>query len=206
MTASLYKHRRQSKIRRRRVVRFLKLMLFLFLIWFIGLVWFVGFKLAPTELSNHQKTDGIVVLTGGVGRIEAGIEALNQGVGKRLLISGVNASLQATTIFNAYGITPDHCQNTSGSAPQKCTDLGREALDTRGNAQEAKQWAEENNFSSLMVITSEYHMRRALLEFKSVSPQMKILPFVVATKLKWTSISLEYTKYLFSLIKNIIFS
>lgn len=209
MTASLYKQQRQAKIRRKRTFRIIKLLLVMFLAWFIGLIWFVGFKLEQTTLDTYGKSDGIVVLTGGVGRIDAGIAAFDIGLGKRMLISGVNANLAAPTIFNAYGVSPNNCDDVEiaeQNTQMKCITLGRQALDTKGNAVEAKQWAEKNGFKSLMLITSEYHMRRALMELEQEAPELEITPFVVETKLKWSSIALEYTKYLYSLAKHTVFS
>lgn len=205
MTASLYKHKHQSKIRRKRFFRLIKLLLIILMVWFIGLVWFVGFKPESGQLDSQQTVDAIIVLTGGVGRIEAGIEALDKGLSKRMLISGVNADLAAKTIFTAYGVSPNNCEDNDFDATNrqiKCISLGREALDTRGNAIEVKQWAEENNFNSLMLITSDYHMKRALLELTSHAPELEINPFAVGTELKWPSIALEYTKYLYSLSKH----
>jgi uncharacterized SAM-binding protein YcdF (DUF218 family) len=173
------------------------------MVWFIGFVWFLGFKPTATKLEDHRKIDGIVALTGGVGRIEAGIDALNMGIGKRLLISGVNASLNTTTILNAYDSTLEHCKTKDDT---KCISLGRQALDTMGNALETKIWVQENNLKTLMVITSDYHMRRALLELEQTTPETEIYPFIIETKLKWSSIALEYTKYLYSLAKHSIFT
>ncbi len=202
MVASIYKRRIKLQRRRKRFVRFIKLCLILFVIWGMGLAWFISFKPEPSSLDSQRQVDGIVALTGGVGRIEAGIEALNLRLGKRLLISGVNANLNTTTILNAYDSPLKHCENND---EQTCINLGRQALDTKGNAAETKNWAEENGFTSLMVITSDFHMPRALLELENTAPDLKVYPFVIKTQLKWSSIALEYTKYVYSLARYRIF-
>lgn len=199
MVGSIYKHKAQSKLRRKRALRLLKLIFLLLITWLIGFLWFVGFKPTVSDLNSHKQVDGIVALTGGGGRIEAGINALNLGLGQRLLISGVNASLNTTTILNAFDSNLHDCQTQDD---QNCITLGRQALDTKGNAIETKAWAEENAFNNIMVITSEYHMRRALLELEEVAPELTVQPFVIKSQLKWLSIALEYTKYLYSLARH----
>ena len=123
------------------------------------------------EEQSKQKVDGIVVLTGGRARIAEGLELMSKGQGKRLLISGVNKD---TTVADLRSINT----NQTGIF-DCCVDLEHMALDTIGNAIESKKWANSLNYSSLMVVTSSYHMPRSLLEFRRQMPKMTILPFAV---------------------------
>src|SRR5215467_3749354 len=120
---------------------------------------FVGFlsQLRGSETRPARQADGIVVLTGGSSRVSDAMELLAAGYGKRLLISGVHPTSTASDISRTL---PEN-----QSFMTCCVDLDRTALTTRGNAAEARRWAEGRGFKSLIVVTSNYHMPRALVEF-----------------------------------------
>ena len=88
-----------------------------------------------------------------------------------------------------------------------CVDLGFEAEDTSGNAQEIAAWARSKHYDSLIVVTSDYHMPRALLEIRGMAPEVKLTPYAVSTpsldNSRWwraavtaRRMTLEYMKYL----------
>ncbi len=135
-----------------------------------GFVWFVG-QLpdpAPTPL---QRTDAIVVLTGGSGRLTAGLDLLAAGRADKLFISGVY-----------HGVEVDELLRLARNAPQElacCIVLGYEADDTRGNAAETAVWMADNGYRSLRLVTAVYHMPRSLLEFHRRLPAAEILPHPV---------------------------
>ncbi|TYO63564.1 YdcF family protein [Bradyrhizobium hipponense] len=162
---------------------------------------FVAFlsQLRGAELAPDRRADGIVVLTGGSSRVSDAMELLASGYGRRLLISGVHPTSRASDISRTLPENQSfmHC----------CVDLDRSAVSTRGNAAEARRWAEGRGFKSLIVVTSNYHMPRALAEFSHAMPQTALIPFaVVGDKWReepwWTSASTlrlllsEYVKYL----------
>ncbi|ADZ68571.1 YdcF family protein [Polymorphum gilvum] len=122
---------------------------------------------APEEAS----ADGIVVLTGGQDRIERAVGLLQEERARRLLISGV------------YPATTDRqiVERTSGDLPlfRCCVDLDRKALNTVGNAVETAAWARTHGFSSLLLVTSAYHLPRAALELKAVMPELELVPYPV---------------------------
>ena len=104
----------------------------------------------------------MVVLTGGARRIDAGLDLLAEGRAARMLISGVNERTSGAAIADA-------AQGANAAERARlfdcCIDLGREALDTVGNAVEARDWIREHGFAHVLVVTADYHMPRALLEF-----------------------------------------
>ncbi len=117
------------------------------------------------------KADGIVVLTGAPHRIEAGIALLDRGLGSRLLISGVNPMTKAQDLKRIV---------KSGEAHfDCCVDLGYQALTTRGNADEIGAWARRHRFKDLIVVTSNYHMARAMAEISRVMPLAELSPYAV---------------------------
>ena len=162
---------------------------------------FVAFlsQLRDAETAPGRKADGIVVLTGGASRLSDGMELLAAGYGKRLLISGVHPSSAASDISRALpeGQSYFSC----------CVDLDRSAVNTRSNAAETRRWAHERGFTSLIVVTSNYHMPRALVEMSHAMPDIKLIPFVVVgdkwrEEPWWTSSATlrlllsEYVKYI----------
>jgi uncharacterized SAM-binding protein YcdF (DUF218 family) len=62
-----------------------------------------------------------------------------------------------------------------------CVDLDRSAVNTLGNATEARRWAHGRGFRSLIVVTSAYHMPRAMAELGHQLPEVKLIPFPVVT-------------------------
>jgi len=121
--------------------------------------------------TSVQRADGIIVLTGGQLRIKAGLELLEKGRAKRLLITGVN---RRTT-------KPDIARLVGGQSAELdcCVDLGYEALNTQGNAGEADAWARRLGYYSLIVVTASYHMQRSLMELNSRMPDVEIIPYPV---------------------------
>lgn len=164
----------------------------------IGFIAFLS-QLRGAEIRPARNADGIVVLTGGSSRVSDAMELLAGGYGKRLLISGVHPTNAASDISRSL---PDN-QSLLGC----CVDLDRSAVNTRSNAAEARRWARDRGFKSLIVVTSNYHMPRAIVELSHAMPDITLIPFaVVGEKWRdepwWTSgatlrlLLSEYVKYL----------
>lgn len=130
-----------------------------------------GYKNQHIEL---QKLDAVVVLTGGKGRLEKGYELLQQSQAEKLLLSGVNNQVKKPELLLAM-------PHAHQSELDKKMDLGYLAQDTQGNATEAKIWVEHNHIESLWLVTADYHMPRALVEFQRAMPHVKIIAMAVAT-------------------------
>ncbi|MCE3233035.1 MAG: YdcF family protein [Rickettsiaceae bacterium] len=174
-----------------------------FCIWLSGLVLFV--KTIPnTNNDDTLATDGIVILTGGTNRLDAGIKLLNEKKANKLLISGVGKEANLASLLILSGNLPDNIAQLTDSIQ-----LGYEAKNTKQNAEEAARWVRENNFQSIRLVTSNYHINRSMAEFKKQLPDVKIIPYSVTPnnfelKQWWKSGSmkkllvLEYNKYLLS--------
>ncbi len=166
-----------------------------------GFFWF-AWNIPSEDVLSDRNADGIVVLTGAASRIPDAIELLAADRGKRLLITGVHRATSAREIAR---LTPLYSKFFTC-----CIDLDRSALNTFGNAIEAKRWAHEHNFNSLLVVTSNWHMPRAMAELAHQLPDTTLIAYpVMSEKVKtepwWTNIETarflfaEYLKYLFAL-------
>jgi uncharacterized SAM-binding protein YcdF (DUF218 family) len=169
----------------------------------VGFVWFV-LQISSDEVTLNTKADGIVALTGAAARIPDAIELLATERGKRLLITGVH---RATSSREIAQITPLYSKYFTC-----CIDLDRSALNTFGNALEARRWARQHNFNSLIVVTSNWHMPRAMAELAHQLPDVTLIPYpVISEKVKtepwWSNTDTarllvgEYLKYLFALVR-----
>ena len=169
----------------------------------VGFVWFVS-SISSDEVSLDTKADGIVALTGAAARIPDAIELLATERGKRLLITGV---YRATSSREIARITPLYSKYFAC-----CIDLDRSALNTFGNALETRRWAREHNFNSLIVVTSNWHMPRAIAELAHQLPDVALIAYpVISEKVKtepwWSNtdtarlLLAEYLKYLFALMR-----
>jgi uncharacterized SAM-binding protein YcdF (DUF218 family) len=168
---------------------------------FVGaVIGFVGFlsQLRGAETKPSRSADGIVVLTGGSSRVSDAMELLADGYGRRLLISGVHPTSAASDISRS--LTDNQFLLSC------CVDLDRSAVNTRSNAAETRRWARERGFKSLIVVTSNYHMPRAIVELSHAMPEVTLIPFaVVGDKWReepwWTNAATvrlllsEYVKY-----------
>lgn len=122
----------------------------------------------------HANADGIVVLTGGDQRIAEGARLLEEGRGERLLISGVNPKTRRDEVmkFSQLDTKRFDC----------CVDLGYGAVDTISNADETRIWAEQRRYDSLIVVTSNYHMPRTLVELERALPKTEFIPHPVVPR------------------------
>lgn len=147
-----------------------------FLIWAAGLAWFIRQIPAPMPVESAVTADAIVVLTGGKGRLEHGFELLAAGMGKALFISGAGKSVtRADLVLRA----PPGIINYVRAMPEDRIALGSSAENTIGNAEETARWVAARRAGSILLVTSNYHMPRAIREFKELMPQLTILPAAV---------------------------
>ena len=179
------------------------------LLAFGAAVLIVGFGVFVWYLPSRQivldrDADGIVVLTGGTSRVNDALELLAAHRGKRLLITGVNTG---TTTADIAREIPNY-----KSLLTCCVDLDYSALNTLGNATQARLWATDHGFRSLIVVTSAYHMPRALAELEHQLPHAALIPFpVLSDRLRiepwWSNgdttklVMSEYLKFLFAKVR-----
>ncbi|MGL4314546.1 MAG: YdcF family protein [Sphingomonas sp.] len=127
------------------------------LAWVLGFAWFM---LALPGPADDRRTDAIVVPTGWPGRIDRGLALMQAHRAQRMLVTGVAPGVRPTELAAKYHVSPDlfAC----------CVDLGRQAIDTRSNAEETAQWVRAHHYRSVRLVTSDWHLRRAQLELTHV--------------------------------------
>ncbi|MCJ2022775.1 YdcF family protein [Methylobacterium sp. J-067] len=161
--------------------------------------------LARQERIPEGRTDGIVALTGGAQRIGDAIDLLAAGYGRRLLITGVN---ERTSREEIARLNPTQRQLIAC-----CVDLDYRARNTIGNAIETRRWMRTHHFSTVAVVTSNYHMPRTLVELDhALQESERIVPHPVVTEgfdagAWWRSppvarlVASEYVKFLVSWVR-----
>jgi len=183
---------------------------FLRLLVILGVMYGVGFGLfllrVPAAAASNAPVapaDGIVALTGADSRLIPAVTLLEAGVGQRLLITGVNPQTKKSELRALLG---------GKSRFDCCADLGFDATDTRGNAREAAEWVRTNNYDSVILVTSNAHMPRSLLEFSAQMPEVKLIPYAVDSlqaDLGWlqrlAQLNGEYAKFLASSLRISLF-
>ncbi len=179
----------------------------------VALAFVLGFAAFSTHVgrmkppAHLRPADAIVVLTGGQSRIDAAVELLKSGKGKRLLISGVNPAAGLDDLRRATG--------GDASLFDCCVDIDHAALDTIGNAEQSAKWVSANAYASLIVVTNNYHMPRSLLEMRRLMRGADLQPYpVVNAPLDnggWLTkpdalrvLFTEYVKYLAALARGML--
>lgn len=165
------------------------------LLWIIGFMAFALFLPQPAADGIH--TDGIVVMTGGRGRVERGLALLEAKSAKRLLVSGVDRRVRPHELAAQFK-APDRLIDC-------CVDLGHESVDTRSNAAEAAGWIERKRYRSIRLVTSDWHMRRARHDLEAMTDDsLTIVSDAVPTEPSLIDLVREYNKYLLRWIAGLI--
>lgn len=162
-----------------------RLLAVILLAYALGFMWFAMFLPQP---ASPQKTDAVVVLTGGANRIDHGLKILESGKAKRMLISGVDRDVRPVELAAEYK-RPQRLFNC-------CIDLGFQSVDTHSNALETAAWAKRNKVKSLRLVTSDWHMRRARFELNRALPKdVEVINDAVSTNPPLRMLFLEYNKF-----------
>lgn len=150
---------------------------------------YAAFVFALPQPAGDERTDAIVVLTGGPHRLQRGFDLMAEGRAGRLLISGVGRTVRKEELPASYDVDP--------ALLARAVDLGREAVDTRSNADEVGRWVERQGFSSIRLVTTDWHMPRARFEIgRRLDDGVTILPDAVRSDPSFRQLFTEYNKYL----------
>ena len=174
------------------------------LVWALGFLLFTGSVAGMDAPHDIQNADAAIVLTGGSNRVSAGLDLLAQGKIRNLLISGVHKNATRREVIKEAGYEK--------KLPDCCITLGHEAENTIGNAQEAHKWLTQHETATVYIVTSNYHMPRAMMEFRHALPNMTLLSYPVKPidfdpqeRGFWKLMFLEYHKFLMTAVRIKIF-
>ena len=171
-----------------------KLASVVFLVWALGFLWFAVDLPQPAQ---KLKTDAVIVATGGPGRIARGLDVLDQGLAGRMLVTGVDPEVKPGE-FAAQFEVPQ-------AQMECCVELGFLAVDTRGNANETADWVKDNKVTSLRLVTTDWHMRRAAGELDRKLPDaVRVVRDAVPSQPSLWTLFLEYHKLVASRIAGLI--
>lgn len=158
----------------------------------LALVWAFGFALFVLMLpgpADDRRTDAIVVLTGGAGRIQRGMALLQADRAERMLVAGVDRRVLPRELAAQYDV-PE-------SLFRKRITLGRESVDTRTNAMEAAAWIDARRYRSVRLVTTDWHMPRARFELShALGPSITLITDAVPSEAGLMLLLTEYNKYL----------
>jgi uncharacterized SAM-binding protein YcdF (DUF218 family) len=186
------------------------LIVILIALWAVGLMSFAARVGDSTPAPEPPAADGVVALTGAsTARLTAAVRLLETGKARRALISGVN---QKASRADIRGVT-----KATRRYYDCCVDLGFSATDTVGNARETAAWTRAHHYRSLIVVTSDFHIPRAMLELRAAMPGMRLTPYPVKSEeldaAHWwrtrdgaRRMVVEYSKYLAILTREAVLS
>jgi uncharacterized SAM-binding protein YcdF (DUF218 family) len=186
------------------------IMLILVAFWCVGLLAFTSRVAQSTPADEPPQSDGVVAFTGlSDARITAAMKLLETGKARRMLVSGVNPQASRADIRGVAKATRRFYDC--------CVDLGFEATNTVGNGRETAAWARAKGFHTLIVVTADYHMPRAMLELRAALPEAELTPYPIRTseidaRHWWRTqdgarrMILEYCKYLVILARESVAS
>ena len=150
---------------------------------------FVAYTVLLPEPVEDAQADAVIVPTGGAGRIARGLEVLRSGDAKQMFVSGVDPEVKPREFAAEFKV--------SSREMNCCVTLGYLAIDTHSNAGETREWVKANEFTSIRLVTSDWHMRRTALEFRgSLPPGVSVVEDAVATQIDFGTLFLEYNKLL----------
>jgi uncharacterized SAM-binding protein YcdF (DUF218 family) len=156
------------------------------LLWTLGFLWFA---LALPQPAGGQKTDGVIALTGAGGRIPRAIDIVREGKARKLLVAGVASEVRPGEFAAEYKVSSDLLTC--------CVTLGFESIDTRSNALEAARWIAAEKLTSVRLVTTDWHMRRAQFDLAMAVPEeIEILPDAIPSRPSLKTLFIEYNKLL----------
>ncbi len=154
------------------------------LAWVLGFLWFT---LTLPRPAGVRKTDGVIALTGAGGRIPRAIEVLRAGQARKALIAGVASEVKPGEFAAEYKVSPELLAC--------CVTLGFESVDTRSNGLEAARWIAAEHLTSVRLVTTDWHMRRAVFDLAMAAPRgVEILPDAVPSRPSMKTLFIEYNK------------
>ncbi len=159
---------------------FIFFMISTFILFFIALSDFKENILSFTKY-DKKESPNIVILTGGTNRIKDGLKIIkdfrkSKKRSYKILVSGTGIGFTKNSLKNQLG------SNFDPKLIQCCIDLDNVSKNTITNASETFKWTQKNDIKEFILITSNYHLPRAYLEFKNIMPNLNIHTYAITPK------------------------
>ncbi len=190
------------------MISFLKKLLILLILGFVaGLFWYAG-QIPAAPSGYTQRTDAVIVLTGGSKRLGKGFRLLRERKAKELLITGVGKGVTLAELLSQQQL-----DSLEDAIDARAISLDYAAISTATNATAAHDWMEQKGFKTARLVTANYHMPRALLEFGAAMPTIEFYPEPVFPEKEFQQdawymepnsiklLTLEYLKYIVTSLK-----
>jgi len=147
---------------------------FILLLFCIVVILFVDFTYSTFSMRQRAvATDAIVVLTGGRGRVEEGISLYREHRARWLYLVGVDPLVRKSDLF----------KDQAGKRGGEEIVLEKSSRNTLENALYSRDLIARQKIGSILLITSRYHMKRAVLIFRSILPKdIVVYPYPVDSK------------------------
>jgi uncharacterized SAM-binding protein YcdF (DUF218 family) len=106
-----------------------------------------------------------------------------------MLVTGVGAGVRKVDLQREFAADP--------RLLACCVDLGRDAVDTRSNANETAAWLRRYRFKTVRLVTSDWHLARAKMELRAATgPRLVLLGDGVPSAPRFGTLFNEYNKLL----------
>ena len=150
------------------IIFFLSIKFILFSWWLILIFNTFPKKFYFSESFSTKNNSAIIVLTGGKGRIQKGIDLYNKEHGKFLFISGVFRESE----WEVKQMIDKQIQNQLC-----CVFYDKDATNTIENAYQVKNWLlnKSSEIDNLILVSSYYHLPRSYLIFKNIIDNKNIM-------------------------------
>jgi uncharacterized SAM-binding protein YcdF (DUF218 family) len=169
-----------------------------FVVFWLGAVCVFIVRIVSFDGRYDGSFDNIVALTGDRGRIAEVFRLAEVHKSKNAFISGV---YERTTLSDIKVLLPKKPISDVRVV------LGKQARNTEENAREISEWAKQNDISEVLLITSDYHLPRALVELKIADDSLKARPYAVKSdfnfKFVWRCIK-EFHKIAYVCARNFV--
>ncbi len=151
-----------------------------------GLIMFLLSLPSDNQNFSIDKTDGLVIFTGGSKRIDTALALVADGYSKPVLISGVNP--QVTKEFLLSGLSKEN---------QRLITLDYQSKSTKDNVNATNEWVKKLKLKSVGLITSFYHIPRSMLYWKRSGQYTNVSLYpVFPEKMPLSFMFREYHKYI----------
>ncbi len=168
--------------------KYLTLVILLFIVLVIDYSFF--YKKIFNYKNNLNYYNNFIVLTGGDNRVKKSLKLFFQieNKNKNLFISGVGKGFNKKTLKKLAQKNPNY-----NKVIDCCIQIEGISRNTFSNAVESLKWVKSKKINSFVLLTNNYHMPRAMLEFKSIFKDITIIPYVFLDKNKiWWKTKINY--------------